>query len=53
MTALIVIAVILGVIGVLGSVLPGLAGPPISWVGLLLMYLAHTSDPVSLTALLV
>ncbi len=53
MTALIVIAVILGVIGVLGSILPGLAGPPISWVGLLLMYFAHTPDPVSLTALLV
>ncbi len=53
MTALVVIAVILGVVGVLGSILPGLAGPPIGWIGLLLMYFAHTSDPVSLTALLV
>ncbi len=53
MTALIVIAVILGVVGVLGSILPGLAGPPIGWIGLLLMYFARTPDPVSLTALLV
>lgn len=53
MNALIVIAIILGVLGVLGSILPGLAGPPFGWIGLLLMYFAHTSDPVSLTALLV
>lgn len=53
MTWLIIIAVIFGVVGVLGSILPGLAGPPISWIGLLLMYFAHTSDPVTLTALLV
>lgn len=53
MTALVVIAVVLGVVGVLGSILPGLAGPPIGWIGLLLMYFAHTDDPVSLTALLV
>ncbi len=53
MTVLVVLAVILGIVGVLGSILPGLAGPPISWTGLLLMYFAHTDDPVSLTALLV
>ena len=53
MEVLIVIAVILGVVGVLGSILPGLAGPPLGWIGLLLMYLAKTSDPVSLTALVV
>lgn len=52
-TALIVIAVILGVLGVLGSILPGLAGPPFGWIGLLLMYFAHTPDPVSLTSLLI
>lgn len=33
-----IIAVVLGVVGVLGSVLPILPGPPISWVGLLLLY---------------
>lgn len=53
MDALVVIAVILGVLGVLGSILPGLAGPPFGWIGLLLMFLAKTSDPVSLTALLI
>ena len=53
MTVLIVIAVLLGILGVLGSILPGLAGPPFGWLGLLLMYFAKTDDPVSLTALLV
>lgn len=53
MNALVVIAIILGVLGVLGSILPGLAGPPFGWIGLLLMFIAKTPDPVSLTALLV
>lgn len=30
------------VLGVLGSILPALPGPPISWVGLLLLYLTDT-----------
>ncbi len=33
-----IVAVLLGVIGLLGSVLPVLPGPPLSWVGLLLLY---------------
>lgn len=33
-------AIIAGVIGILGSIVPGLPGPPVGWVGLLLAYLA-------------
>jgi len=35
-----VLAVIAALIGIIGSVVPGLPGPPVSWVGLLLTYLA-------------
>lgn len=57
-TFIIVLAVLAGVIGILGSVLPGLAGPPISWLGLLILYLWGSGtnaagEPVSLTLLLV
>lgn len=41
-----IVLVIMGflcvVLGVLGSILPALPGPPISWVGLLLLYLTDT-----------
>ena len=37
--ALLIIGFILTLIGILGSFLPVLPGPPISWVGLLLLYL--------------
>jgi len=37
--ALLIIGFILMLIGILGSFLPVLPGPPISWVGLLLLYL--------------
>lgn len=47
-----IIAVILALAGVAGSVLPGLAGPPLSWVGLLALYFAPISDPVSKSTLL-
>ena len=35
----IIIAILLGVIGIAGSILPGLPGTPVSWVGLLLLYI--------------
>ncbi|GMN11530.1 DUF456 domain-containing protein [Croceitalea sp. MTPC9] len=38
---LLVIGFILMLIGILGSFLPVLPGPPISWVGLLLLYLTN------------
>lgn len=50
---LVILAVILAVVGVAGSVLPGLAGPPLGWVGLLLLYFAPIDDPVSRTTLIV
>lgn len=49
---LIIVAFILLGIGIVGSVAPGLPGPPISWVGLLLAKLS-TFVPVSSTVLIV
>lgn len=37
--ALLIIGFVLMLVGILGSFLPVLPGPPISWVGLLLLYL--------------
>ncbi|QLG44668.1 DUF456 domain-containing protein [Costertonia aggregata] len=37
--ALLIIGFVLMLIGILGSFLPVLPGPPISWIGLLLLYL--------------
>ncbi|HBI01675.1 MAG TPA: DUF456 domain-containing protein [Flavobacterium sp.] len=48
--ALLIIAFILMIIGILGSFLPVLPGPPISWVGLLLLYLTK-AVPMSYTVL--
>ena len=57
-TAIIVLAILAGVIGLAGSILPGLPGTPVSWVGMLLLYIwgAGTNgagDPMSLTTLIV
>lgn len=52
MTALQIIAIIVALIGIAGCIVPGLAGPPISWIGLLLLYLDKgLADPVSSTTL--
>ena len=40
-TVLIVLAIILCITGIIGSVVPGLPGPPLSWVGVLLAYFSH------------
>lgn len=57
MTALIVLAIILAIVGIIGSIVPGLPGPPLSWIGMLLVYFADKSggnaDPMSSTVLLV
>lgn len=57
MTVLIIIAVMLAVIGIIGSIVPGIPGPPISWLGLLLVYFADKAgdctDPMSATVLFV
>ena len=52
-----ILAVLAGVIGILGSVLPALPGPPLAWVGMLLLYFWGGTDGagehMSLTILLV
>ncbi len=59
MTAVIIIlAILAGLIGIAGSIIPGLPGPPVSWAGLLLLFLWGSGtdgggDPMSLTFLLV
>lgn len=37
--ALLIVGFVFGIIGILGSFLPVLPGPPLSWVGLLLLHL--------------
>jgi uncharacterized protein len=37
-TLLLVSAVILGILGIIGSIVPALPGPPLSWIGMLLIY---------------
>ena len=38
-TIIIILAVVAGIIGIAGSILPGLPGPPVSWAGLLILYI--------------
>ena len=38
-TVIIILAILAGVVGIAGSIIPGLPGPPISWVGILLLFL--------------
>jgi uncharacterized protein YqgC (DUF456 family) len=57
-TLVIILAILAGVIGIAGSILPGLPGPPVSWVGLLILYIwgngaDAAGEPLSTTALLV
>ena len=37
-TLIIIMAIVAGIIGIAGSILPGRPGTPVSWVGLLLLY---------------
>ena len=53
-----VAAIILGVLGIIGSVTPALPGPPLSWVGLLCLYIWGSGtngagEPMTTTFLLV
>ena len=43
-TVLIILAILLVLVGIVGSVVPGLAGPPFSWAGLLLIHLSSVTD---------
>ena len=38
-TVIIILAILAGVIGIAGSILPGLPGTPFSWIGILLLYI--------------
>lgn len=48
-----ILAIILAVLGIVGSVVPALPGPPLSWVGLLLVYIDKGTAAVSTTGLVV
>jgi len=57
-TFLAVLAIILGVAGIIGSIAPALPGPPLSWVGLAVLYIWGNGtngdgEPISTTLLLV
>ena len=57
-TVIIILAILAGVIGIAGSILPGLPGPPVSWAGLLILYLwgngtNGAGDPISTKFLLI
>ena len=56
-TFIAIVAIILGAVGIIGSIVPGLPGPPISWVGLLVLFIwgggtNASAEPMSLTFLL-
>lgn len=57
-TVIIIVAILAGVIGIVGSIVPVLPGPPVSWLGLLILYLRGSGvngagDPMSLDFLLI
>ena len=57
-TVIIILAVLAGIIGIAGSILPGLPGPPVSWLGLMILYFwGHGADkagePMSTAFLLI
>ena len=56
-TFIAILAIVLGRVGIVGSIAPGLPGPPLSWVGLLVLYLwgggtDGGGDPMTLRFLL-
>ncbi|MBO4670672.1 MAG: DUF456 domain-containing protein [Bacteroidales bacterium] len=57
MVVLIVFAVLFAILGIIGSVVPALPGPPFAWVGMLLVYFADKvgglEDPMTTTCLLI
>ena len=57
MDALTIFAILAGLIGIIGSIAPALPGPPLGWVGMLLIYFHNGSnaagEPMSLTLLFI
>lgn len=57
-TLIIILAIAAGIIGIAGSILPGLPGAPFSWIGLLILYIwgngtNAAGDPMSLNTLII
>ena len=56
-TVLLIFGILLGIIGIVGSIVPGIPGPPLSFIGVLLMYfrkgLDSGGEPMGVTLLLV
>ncbi len=57
-TFIAILAIILGIIGIIGSIAPALPGPPLSWVGLAILYIwgsgtNGSGEPMSTTLLLI
>ncbi len=57
-TLIITLAILAGIIGIAGSILPGLPGTPVSWVGLLILYIwgngpAFGGDPMTMKTLII
>lgn len=53
-----ILAIVLGIVGIVGSIAPALPGPPVSWVGLLVLYIwgggaNAAGEPLGTTLLLV
>lgn len=57
MTVLIIFAILFAIAGIVGSVVPGIPGPPLSWIGMLLVFFADKvgdrPEPMSLAVLLI
>ena len=43
-TVFILLAFLCAIIGIVGAIVPGLPGPPISWVALLMVHLSSATD---------
>lgn len=43
-TLLIILAIALGLIGIVGSIVPGLPGPPFSWLAIQILYVIGVGD---------
>ncbi len=43
-TVIIILAVLAALVGILGSIIPGLPGPPFSWLALLLIHLSDAAQ---------
>lgn len=53
MDVLAALAIVFGVIGILGGIVPGIPGPPLSWVALLFAYFSDSIGGVSEVSLIV